>query len=74
MNLQSTFEQLYPENSHGGQCVSFLHKLVDFPNTGNYLKQKIATVNNYGIPISKLNGDLYKCNYVVGIHNVDFQR
>lgn len=57
MEIKSILEKLYPENSRGGQCVSFLHKLVDFPSTGNYLKQKIATVSKYGIPIAKLNND-----------------
>jgi hypothetical protein len=57
MELKTTLEQLYPEGTKGGQCVYFLHKMVDFPNTGNYLKQKIATVNTYGIPVSKLNND-----------------
>jgi hypothetical protein len=57
MELKSTFEQLYPEGKHGGQCVIFLHKLVDFPPTGNYLKQKIATVHKYGIPIDQLKDD-----------------
>lgn len=57
MDLQNQLESLYPQGSKGGQCVYFLHKLVDFPNTGNYLKQKIATVNTYGIPVSKLNDD-----------------
>ena len=35
----------------------FLHRLVEFPPTGNYLKQKIATVEKYGIPVRKLNVD-----------------
>lgn len=65
MDLKTTFEQLYPEGSRQGQCVAFLHKLVDFPNTGNYLKQKIATVNTYGIPISKLNGDFRTGDIVI---------
>lgn len=57
MELKSIFEQLYPEGTRGGQCVAFLHKLVEFQSTGNYLKQKIATVNTYGIPIKELKDD-----------------
>ena len=57
MDIKPILEQKYPENSHGGQCVYFLHRLVEFPPTGNYLNQKIATVEKYGIPARNLHGD-----------------
>src|SRR5688572_6380284 len=57
MDLQSTFERLYPTGTIGGQCGTFAHKLVDFPAVGNSFSEKKRAIEKYGIPASKLKGD-----------------
>jgi hypothetical protein len=44
----------YPEGAKGGQCVTFLHKLVDFPPVGDTIQQKYASVDKFGIPKSQV--------------------
>lgn len=57
MNLQQTLQKLFPDNSWGGQCGTFAHRIVDFPLVGNSLWSKIRAVSSFGIPINSLNGD-----------------
>ncbi len=71
MNLYPLFKSLYPENSIGGQCFFFMHKLVKedslFPGMPMFLVSKIKVLNQSGIPISKLDtikvGDVLLLNY-----------
>lgn len=62
----------YPEGSYGGQCFTFLHNLCQFPPVGNYLSQKIAALNRFGIPINHLAefkvGDILLENYPIWGH------
>lgn len=52
--LASAVLPKFPAGSVGGQCVTFLHKLADFPAIGDGKKQKFASVDKYGIPAGKL--------------------
>jgi hypothetical protein len=49
MNLQPTFQHLFPEGSFGGQCGTFAHKLVQFPSVGNTLRSKQQAVKQLAI-------------------------
>lgn len=42
-------DKQFPDGSYGGQCISFLHQLAQFPNTGDTLAEKEATVQKNGI-------------------------
>ena len=72
MNLYSTLKKIYPQNSYGGQCFTWLHRLIDFPSVGNLLGTKIKSLNSFGIPISKLDtfkvGDIILQQYPVFGH------
>lgn len=46
-------QQKYPQGATGGQCITFLHKLIDFPSVGDGKNEKIASVNKFGIPKSR---------------------
>jgi hypothetical protein len=52
--LASAVLPKYPDGSIGGQCVTFLHKLADFPPIGDGLKTKQAYVDKNGIPKSQV--------------------
>lgn len=45
----AAWEQQYATGSQGGQCGVFAHKLVEFPNVGNMLAEKQASVNKHGV-------------------------
>jgi hypothetical protein len=72
MNLYPTLSKLYPQGSFGGQCFTWLHRLVDFPSVGNLIGTKIKSLNSFGIPISKLDtfkvGDIILQQYPVFGH------
>jgi hypothetical protein len=55
MNLYPTLTKLYPENSYGGQCFDFMHKLVLFPHIGTLLSTKKQGLQMYGIPVDRLD-------------------
>lgn len=57
MTLQPIFNALYPENSKGGQCIVFAHKLLKFPPIGDTIQSKTANVYYHGITAKNLNGD-----------------
>lgn len=57
MNLRPLLSNLYPENSHGGECAEFAHNLINFPSVGDSYSQKKQAVKNYGIQASQLKGD-----------------
>ena len=57
MTLFPIFKTLYPENSYGGQCIVFLHKLVNFKPIGDTIQSKVASVYWRGIMAKNLNGD-----------------
>ena len=40
---------IYPQGKRGGQCTTFLHKLVEFPSIGDGKNTKFASVNKLGI-------------------------
>lgn len=63
MNLRSTLENLYPTGSNQGQCITFLHKIVEFSAIGDFLWQKKNAVNKIGIPKVKL--DTFKIGDIV---------
>lgn len=44
----------YPAGAKGGQCITFLHKLADFPAIGDARQQKFASVDKFGIPRSRV--------------------
>lgn len=66
MNLRPTLEKLYKEGSYGGQCFTFLHKLIEFPPVGTFLGEKYRNLLKFGIPIEKLDslkvGDILLTN------------
>ena len=63
MTYKDLLQSKFPENSWQGQCFTFMHKLCLFPPVGNFLNQKIASLNRFGIPLSKL--DSFKVGDVV---------
>lgn len=48
--LASAILPKFPQGSVGGQCVTFLHKLAEFPSVGDGKKDKFASVDRFGIP------------------------
>lgn len=68
-DLKPSFEYYYPEGVKGGQCIVFLHRLVEFPPTGNYLSQKIATVKMHGILAADLKGNFEVGDVVITKEN-----
>lgn len=42
-------ENKYPDNSVGGQCGTWAHKIVNFPYIGDLKDEKFASVRKYGI-------------------------
>lgn len=48
--ITKTLAQKFPQGSVGGQCTTFLHKIVDFPPIGDGKNQKFASVDRIGIP------------------------
>ncbi len=59
MDLTSTFANLYPENSIGGECGIFAHNLIDFPAVGNSYSSKQWAVRQYGITAEFLRGNFH---------------
>lgn len=57
-NLASRVSAVYPQGSTGGQCTTFLHKIVQFPSIGDGKNEKIASVSKYGIPASRWRNDI----------------
>lgn len=53
-SLAKTVLPKFPTGSRGGQCVTFLHKIAQFPSIGDGKKEKFASVDKYGIPANKL--------------------
>jgi len=72
MNLYPLLSKKYPEGSVQGQCFSFLHKLINFPDVGNLLSTKKVSLAKFGIPIQDLAtikvGDVLLLNYPVWGH------
>lgn len=48
--LLKPIQSKFPQGATGGQCVTFLHKIADFPSIGDGKQEKIASVNKFGIP------------------------
>lgn len=46
--LTAALNQSYPQGATGGQCVTWLHKVADFPSIGDSQQSKIASVQKYG--------------------------
>lgn len=44
----------FPDKSIGGQCITFLHKIAQFPSVGDGKKEKFASVDKFGIPSSEV--------------------
>ncbi len=63
MNYAQVLASHFPENSFGGQCGTFCHRLVQFFPVGNFLTQKIASLHRFGIPLLSL--DSFKVGDVV---------
>ncbi len=57
MNLIPKLALKYPENSIGGQCGIFAHKLIEFDSVGDSYASKKRAVQNRGILVSNLHGD-----------------
>lgn len=55
-SIKTQVAKQYPEGSSGGQCTTFLHKLVDFPSIGDEKNQKIQSVYKFGIPVDQWKG------------------
>lgn len=55
--LLDTLKARFPENTWQGQCGIFAHRVVEFPSVGNRLREKIRSVQNFGIPREKINLD-----------------
>lgn len=49
MNISSILKKQYPENSTGGQCGVFAHRLITFPNVGDTYASKKKAVDDNGI-------------------------
>ncbi len=64
--------QKFPTGAKGGQCVTFLHKLVDFPPIGDYLQQKKNAVNNIGIKKADWIGDVRVGDIVITTENATY--
>lgn len=66
MNLKPILEKLHKQGSYGGQCYTFLHRLVEFPPVGNSLAAKKQALKRFGIPIGQLDsikvGDIVLTN------------
>jgi hypothetical protein len=48
--LASAVLPKYPDGAKGGQCITFLHQIADFPSIGDGKKEKFASVDKFGIP------------------------
>jgi hypothetical protein len=55
-NYQPQLEKLYPENSIGGQCGVFVHKLIQIPLVGDTIQSKTAAVKKFGYTAAQVNG------------------
>lgn len=48
-NIVRAVATKYPQNSNGGQCITFLHKVANFPSIGDGKLEKFASVDKFGI-------------------------
>ena len=55
-NYQAILQELYPENSYGGECGVFVHKLITIPLVGDTLSSKTAAVKKYGYTAQMVDG------------------
>lgn len=51
--LLKPIQTIYPQGKTGGQCVTFLHKIAQFPSIGDGKLEKFKSVDKFGIPAAK---------------------